>query len=110
LLNWTNQAADATVVRSQGVALNWSGGGPGSYVFITGASSSAAVSADFVCFAPVAAGTFTVPPWVLATLPASANGSLEIVNQSALQTFTAPGLDFGYAVGEVGYNINATFQ
>jgi hypothetical protein len=79
-------------------------------VFISGTSSSGSASGYFVCFAPVAAGTFTIPPYVLATLPASANGGLEIVNETALQTFTSPGLDYGYAIGEVGYYINATYQ
>jgi uncharacterized protein (TIGR03437 family) len=110
LLNWTNQAADATVVRSQGVAVTWSGGSPGTYVYISGNSSSGSVSGYFVCFAPVAAGTFTIPPYVLAALPASTSGSLEIANETALQTFTAPGLNYGYAIGQVGYNINATYQ
>jgi uncharacterized protein (TIGR03437 family) len=55
LLNWTNQAAAATVVRSQGVVINWTGGEPGTYVFITGTSSSGLASGNFVCFAPVAA-------------------------------------------------------
>jgi uncharacterized protein (TIGR03437 family) len=110
LLNWTNEAADATVVRSQGVAVNWTGGAPGTYVYISGNSSSGPVSGNFACFAPVAAGTFTVPPWVLATLPASTNGGVQLINQTALQTFTATGLNFGYAIGEVGYSINATYQ
>jgi len=110
LLNWTNQAADATVVRSQGVTVTWSGGASGTYVFISGASSSGPASSSFICFAPVAAGTFTVPAYVLATLPASTSGSLEIVNQTAPQTFTATGLNYAYATGEVGYNNNATYQ
>jgi uncharacterized protein (TIGR03437 family) len=110
LLNWTNQAAGATVVRSQGVVVNWTGGEPGTYVFITGTSSSGLTSGSFVCFAAVAAGTFTVPPYVLATLPASTNGGLEVANETASQTFTATGLDYGYAIGEVAYNNNATYQ
>jgi uncharacterized protein (TIGR03437 family) len=110
LLNWTNQAAGATVVRSQGVVVNWTGGEPGTYVFISGGSSSGSASSYFVCFAPVAAGTFTVPAYVLATLPASTGGGLEVANQTAAQTFTATGLDYGYAIGEVAYDVNTTFQ
>ena len=110
LLNWTNQAGGSTVVRSQGVVVNWSGGEPGTYVFISGNSSSGSASSYFVCFAPVAAGTFTVPAYVLATLPASTGGGLEVANQTAAQSFTATGLDYGYAVGEVAYSINTTYQ
>lgn len=110
LLSWTNQAADATVVRSQGFTATWSGGSPDTFVLITGNSASGATAGSFACFAPVAAGTFTVPPYVLATLPATTSGGLEIANETPLQTFTAAGLDYGYAIGEVAYNINATYQ
>jgi hypothetical protein len=58
----------------------------------------------------VAAGTFTVPPYVLATLPASTGGDLQVANETALQTFTATGLDYGYALGEVAYTVNTTYQ
>ncbi len=111
LLNWTNEALPTPpVVRSQGVTVNWSGGAPGTDVFINGTSSSGSVSGYFVCFAPVAAGTFTVPPYVLAVLPASTGGGLEVINETAPQPFTATGLNYGYAMGEVGYNINVTYQ
>lgn len=110
LLNWTNQAADATIVRSQGVTVNWSNAAQGTYVFLIGASSSGSASAYFICFAPATAGTFTVPAYVLATLPAGTGGSLEVANETAPQPFTAAGLNYGYAIGEVVYNINATYQ
>lgn len=108
--SWTNQAADATVTRSQGVTLTWSSGAPGTYVLISGNSSSASQSAYFSCSAPAAAGTFTVPAYVLETLPASTGGSLEVSDQTVPQTFTATGLDYGYAIGEVAYNITAAYQ
>jgi hypothetical protein len=109
-LSWTNQAADATVVRSSGVTATWTGGAAGTFVFIGGSSASGSTTGSFACFAPVAAGTFTVPPYVLATLPATTSGALEIANETALQTFMAPGLDYGYAIGEVYYTNNATYQ
>jgi hypothetical protein len=40
LFSWTNQPAVATVNRAQGVSVTWTGGNPGSYVFITGTSAS----------------------------------------------------------------------
>ena len=51
-----------------------------------------------------------MPSYVLGTLPASPSGALEVVNETALQFFTATGLDYGYAIGEVGFNNNATYQ
>ncbi len=113
LLTWTNQAADGTVVRASGVTVTWSSGSPGTYVTISGSSSNLSTYGSFSCLAPVAAGTFTVPPYVLATLPASASGvpgSLSIANYTVPQTFTATGLDNASAEGYVSYQINAVYQ
>lgn len=110
LLNWTNQTADATVARSKGLTVTWSGGSPGTYVIISGSSSAAGVAGFFSCLAPVAAQTFTVPSYVLATLPASTTGSLEVGNETVPQAFTATGLNYGYAIGAVDYAIDAVYQ
>ena len=64
LLTWTNQSAAATIDKSQGLLVTWTGGNPGSYVAITGTSSaqnSAGVGpvAGFTCLAPVGDGRFT---------------------------------------------------
>jgi uncharacterized protein (TIGR03437 family) len=97
---WTNASSVTSVSRSGGVTVNWSGGASGSYVSITGSSTSTiggkAVSVGFTCIAPVAAGQFTVPPSVLLSLPAG-NGSLDVGDYANFQTFTAPGLDLGIA-------------
>jgi len=110
LLAWTNQAAAATVVRSQGLPITWTGGSAGTYVTISGSSSSGSVSGFFSCLAPVAAGQFTVPAYVLATLPASTSGSLSVGNETVPTSFTATGLNFGYAIGIVDYGITAAYQ
>lgn len=112
LLQWTNQAASATVTRSAGLPITWTGGSPGTYVSITGTSSNASVTGFFTCIAPVAAGQFTVPSYVLATLPASTSGagSLNVGNTTVPQSFVATGLDYAYAVGEVSYDITATYN
>lgn len=111
LLQWTNQAADGTVVRASGVTVTWTGGSPGTYVTINGSSSGASSFGSFTCLAPVAAGTFTVPPYVLATLPTTtAGGSLSLANYTVPQQFTATGLDYGQAEGYTSYDISATYQ
>jgi uncharacterized protein (TIGR03437 family) len=110
LLQWTNQAAAATVTRSAGLPITWTGGSPGTYVSISGGSSSGSISGSFQCLAPVAAGSFTVPSYVLAALPASTNGTVGVGNETVPQSFTATGLDYSYAVGSVGYTVNATYQ
>jgi uncharacterized protein (TIGR03437 family) len=110
LMSWTNQAADATVNRSQGVQINWSGGTPGSYVVITGGSSgSGGTSGNFVCYAPQSALTFTVPSFVTGTLPAG-TGSLSVENGTSFVSFSAPGLDNGLGFGFNSIGINATYQ
>ncbi|MBI3667100.1 MAG: DUF192 domain-containing protein [Acidobacteria bacterium] len=78
-ISWTNVSGD----RSQGLTLSWSGGDaqPG-FVEIS--------EPNFVCTAAAAPGSFTVPPGVLANLPAQFTMSLGAVSETA---FTAPGLD-----------------
>jgi uncharacterized protein (TIGR03437 family) len=110
LLQWTNQTAAATVTRSAGLPITWSGGSPGTYVIISGSSSSASASGFFTCLAPVAAEQFTVPSYVLATLPASTIGELSVANETVPTSFTATGLNYGEAIGYVSYDINAAFQ
>jgi hypothetical protein len=110
LMIWTNQSAGATVTRSQGVQINWSGGTPGSYVVITGDSSgSGGTSGSFVCYAPQSALTFTVPPYVTGTLPAG-SGSLSVENGTSFVSFSASGLDNGIGFGFNSIGINSTYQ
>jgi uncharacterized protein (TIGR03437 family) len=111
LLSWTNQSDDATVNRSQGVKVNWSGGSPGSFVVITGSSSSlsAGTFGSFLCYAPQSALTFTVPAYVTGTLPAG-SGSLSVENGTSFTSFSASGIDNGFGFGFTTIGINATYQ
>jgi uncharacterized protein (TIGR03437 family) len=110
LLSWTNQSADATVNRSQGVTINWSGGSPGSFVVITGDSSGPnGASGSFLCYAPQSALTFTVPAYVTGTLPAG-TGSLSVENGTSFVSFSASGLDTGLGFGFNIIQINSTYQ
>ena len=67
------------------------------------------MSASFGCVAPVSEGTFTVPSYVLATLPA-ADSDLIVGNQSTPVSFNATGLDFGYAFGYLSYETYVIYQ
>jgi len=111
LLAWTNQTADATVNRAQGVQVNWTGGAPGSYVIIEGNAfdENSGASGNFTCVANQSALTFTVPGYVTSTLPA-ASGTLGVENVSNYSTFTAKNLDFGLAFGLSGTTINSLYQ
>ncbi len=100
---WTNRDAISSVVRSQGQLITWTGGTPGGLVQIRGSSldPTGPVGAAFFCTADAAAGSFTIPPNVLLSLPPSTlvNGAaidFLLVGISPPPTeFQAPGLDLG---------------
>jgi hypothetical protein len=106
--SWTNQAAFApkgtfTVTRQNGATLTWSAtAAPAvsgiAYIEIDGASYTDANvqnAAFFSCSAPATAGTFTVPPAVLAALAPSPYFELEFKPVLTPVTFTASGLGLG---------------
>ncbi len=113
-LTWTNEAAvtGSPIVRSSGLTLTWSGGDPSSYVYILGASANPTASggqlgASFYCIAPIAPGSFTIPPPVLLSLPATSSqegalGLLLLGTQSSPVAFTAPA---GTAAGATALNL-----
>ncbi len=111
LLTWTNQGAAATVNRAQGVTINWTGGGLGTYVVINGESTNEATGASgsFTCITTQDKLTFTVPNYVTLTLPAG-SGSLSVENAASYGTFTASGLDFGFKFGYTGSQIYNNYQ
>ncbi len=76
LMTWTNRSAAATIDRSQDFTATWTGGNPGSFVYLSGATTTVATTANpggivgFGCWAPVGDGKFTVPSYILSALPA----------------------------------------
>lgn len=109
-LAWTNQSTAATVNRSQGLTVNWTGGAAGSYVAITGASSSSSGASGFyTCLAPVSALSFTVPSYVLQTLPAG-TGTTGVENSTNFTNFTASGISSGFGFGAVSFSVNSTYN
>ncbi len=108
-LVWTNSSAITAVNRASGQPINWTGGAPASFVYISGTSSSSTASASFTCYAPVSAGSFTVPSYVLLAMPAG-SGTLGVTNESTPVSFSASGLDYGIAFGGVSFSINATYN
>jgi len=80
--NWTTAGGD----RGRGITLAWTGGEPpGGLIGVSGQS--------FFCTASASAGSITVPPAVVANLPASLAVSLIASSGSA---FLAEGLDAGF--------------
>lgn len=126
-LVWSNKADLATVTRSNGVTVNWTGGDPATYVNITGLSLGSVAGSDtnfvagfFSCQAPTSAGTFTVPASVLVSLPPSftiseggitiSTSTLSLSNLSVPVTFTATGLDLGLVETSVTDTISTNYQ
>ncbi|HTR34893.1 MAG TPA: hypothetical protein VMH80_03255 [Bryobacteraceae bacterium] len=105
-LNWTNSSAYATVTRSQGIHVTWTGGSPGSFVIISGTSSPpGGLATGLVCYAPQGALEFDVPSYITELLPAG-SGTLGLVDTTPYQSFTAPGLNHGTAWGSNGVGIS----
>ena len=63
----------------------------------------------FTCIAPVGAGQFTVPAYVLSALPAG-TGTVAVANNTGYQQFTATGLDIGFAEGYISFGVNSTYN
>lgn len=101
-VTWTNEAAVNNIPRSQDLNLTISGSG---LVGIEGNSTGSQAGAGFFCVAPSGSTSFTVPSWVLAALPASAQGTdvpaamgfLGVgTTLSTPARFQARGVDVGY--------------
>jgi uncharacterized protein (TIGR03437 family) len=97
-----------TVTRSAGLPVSWTGGNPGTYVYVMGTSTSTPLKAlvGFSCLVPVDAGTFTVPPYILLGVPAGTGGVN--LQTNVYSNFTASGLDTGLALGNVNYSAGST--
>jgi hypothetical protein len=108
-LVWTNQTAITEVDRSTPVTVTWTGGIPGTYVQIGGGSTIVSASATFLCIAPVEAGQYTIPAYVLEASPVG-NGGINLLNQSAPVSFPASGLSATQAVAETESSISVPFK
>jgi uncharacterized protein (TIGR03437 family) len=104
----TNQAALASITRSQGATVNWTGGFPNGTVQVEG--NTGAPGVKFYCYAPSSAGQLTIPPSILLALPAG-TGKLVIGNTTAPQVFAASNNDLGFAAASFSApNLSPTFK
>jgi hypothetical protein len=110
IFNWTNQSVAATVDRTQGLLVTWTGGNPDTSVVISGTSTSTAsgLLAGFGCRVAAEAGQFTVPSYILLGLPGG-SGGVNMQND-IFSTLSATGLDTSSAGGTISYNVPATFR
>jgi uncharacterized protein (TIGR03437 family) len=105
----TNPALSGTppVTRANGMTVTWNpfGGAlspPGStnsyvQIQVNGAlDNSFTNGATALCTVPAAAGTFTIPPYVLQAIPPSSFGSFQFQQLTPEAPFTGKGLDLGF--------------
>lgn len=108
-LRWTNQDQIAAVDRAAGLTLNWTGGDAAQdLVFAAVASSDDAANSTglAVCVAPAEAGSFAIPSYILASLPATPANAVRVPAWVFLASarvrnparFSAAGLDSGFIV------------
>ncbi len=108
IFNWTNQSAAASVDRTQGLTITWTGGNPGTFVFIGGSLTASGLTAAYGCRVPVEAGQFTVPSYILLGMPAGSGSTM--VNQQVDLTFSATGLDTTALTGEIEFSVPTTYK
>jgi uncharacterized protein (TIGR03437 family) len=115
-LEWTNRESLAVVRRSQDLTVTWNGGDSSKEYVVVGAASydtTQEVGAIITCMERASAGRFTIPSWLLSTLPASGifpgtslpKGNVYLGSSSILEPtrFQAQGLD----VGLFGYQLTS---
>jgi uncharacterized protein (TIGR03437 family) len=90
-LNWTNQSSLGVVMRTQPLTLNWSGGSEGDLDFVIGLGVDLPTNSSsiFVCSVGYEANSFTVPPDILANLPATRPNPLQ--SKDVIYLFSVPG-------------------
>jgi hypothetical protein len=104
-LTWTNQTSIGTVDRSKGLDITWEGGDPNGTVQITG-------YVGFICNARNSDHHFTIPAFVLLTLPPSSETLPGYLSLGAMSTtpFTAAGISSGTINSIVTIVKNVTYQ
>ncbi|HEV8040646.1 MAG TPA: hypothetical protein VGP62_17375 [Bryobacteraceae bacterium] len=110
LLTWTNLTAAAEIDRTKGLVVTWSGGNPGTYVFVTGTSTSTGLQllGGYTCLVPIEDGQFTVPSYILSgLLPGKGGAALQNYVYGSL---SASGIDIGVALADISYSIASTTQ
>jgi uncharacterized protein (TIGR03437 family) len=106
-LTWTNRDQLNTINRAQPLTISWSGGNPSSPVFIAGGAADLPNNAStlFLCIAAPGSTSFSVPPVLLANVPAVGARLIQYLgavyvgqwNVHAPTSFSAPGIERGTA-------------
>lgn len=111
VFEWTN-SQDKTISRSADHTVFWTGAAPGSTVQVWGSSTAgnavgATLTVSFWCFANGGDGSFTIPAYILSSVPVS-GGSFGVpfgtlnVTQTDTTFFSTPDIDIGLLTYTVG--------
>jgi len=113
-LTWTNQADISTVDRSAGFEVTWAGGDPNGTVQISGQVQILGTVLSvvaFVCNAKTSDQHFTVPAFVMLSVPPSETTTDTLFLSSISTTpFTATGISSGTINSAVTIMKNVTYQ
>jgi uncharacterized protein (TIGR03437 family) len=119
-ISWTKASNMAAITRASGMTVAWNTGAVSQEVLVLGYSYQRSVNSSglFVCLANGMDGQFTVPAYVLERLPPTAANAL--ATDSALLvaafapdqavSFSAPGLDAGFAYALSGTAMPVVFR
>jgi uncharacterized protein (TIGR03437 family) len=110
-LQWTNASsfATGTVSTAQPVTVTWTGGDPNGYVTLQITSANSVYNASIQCNAPMAAGSFTVPAYLMGTVFQS-TGAIALTSVSGRASISATGLDAGGITATDTIQVQANFQ
>jgi len=101
---WTNADAINNVPAHQALQVTWTGGDPQNGIVVTSGVSmntTTKAGAGFICEEKASAGQFTVPKWVIDSMPPTTvvdgvpTGFLFVTTSMPPGRFDAPGLDVG---------------
>ncbi len=111
--SWSNRDQAAAIDRTKPFTLNWSGGGQ---VVIVGGSLDYPTNSagGFLCVAPAGATSFTIPAYILATVPASrfkASDSLGFIELHSIGSVQpVPALAYGISLVDMVNQRSAIFK
>ena len=115
-ITWTNRDQTTLVNRSQPLTISWTGG-QGQTIQILGENSDLPTNSSslFYCVAPAGATSLTVPPQVLAAIPATRANWLDstgviFVTSSSQATFNQQGLSAAFATAVYKTGKTVVFQ
>ncbi len=122
--NFSGIRAGQALSLSSDLTVNWTGGDPnlqnGRVTIVAVSETNDNLTGAFMCTAPVSAQSFTIPKWVLSTLPPTGTGYIGIApyptgyiwigQLNSPVTFQAKGLDKGILVDQYNNGFPVYFQ